>query len=50
VLTADLPATDRLLDEIAFRRGRFATAAAGAPMVAVPAWPETTRVIEDCRS
>jgi hypothetical protein len=49
-LIADLQATDPLLDAIAFSRGRFATAAAGAPMVAVPAWPETTRVIEDCRS
>ncbi len=49
-LIADLQATDPLLDAIAFSRGRFATAASGAPMVAVPAWPETTRVIEDCRS
>jgi hypothetical protein len=49
-LVADLRATDPLLDAISFSRGRFATAAAGAPMVAVPAWPETTRVIEDCRS
>jgi hypothetical protein len=49
-LVADLQANDPLLDAIAFSRGRFATAATGAPMVAVPAWPETTRVIEDCRS
>ncbi len=49
-LIADLQATDPLLDAIAFSRGRFATAAAGAPMVALPAWPATTRVIEDCRS
>ena len=49
-LVADLAATDQLLDAIAFSRGRFATAASGAPMVAVPAWPETTRVVEDCRS
>ena len=49
-LTADLRATDPLLDAIAFSRGRFATGAAGAPMVAVPAWPELSRVIEDCRS
>ena len=49
-LIADFQATDPLLDAIAFSRGRFATAASGAPMVAVPAWPETTRVIEDCRS
>ncbi len=49
-LIADIPATDPLLDAIAFTRGRLATAAAGAPMVAVPAWPEATRVIEDCRT
>jgi hypothetical protein len=49
-LVADLPAIDPLLDAIAFSRGRLATAAAGAPMVAVPAWPEIDRVIEDCRS
>lgn len=50
MLTADLSATDRLLDSIAFSRGRFATAAAGAPLLTVPAWPETARVVEDCRS
>ena len=49
-LVADMPATDPLLDAIAFSRGRLATAASGAPMVAVPAWPEIDRVIEDCRS
>ncbi len=49
-LSADVRATDPLLDAIAFSRGRFATGAAGAPMVAVPAWPELSRVIEDCRS
>ena len=49
-LVADLAATDPLLDSIAFSRGRFATAASGAPMAAVPSAPETTRVIEDCRS
>jgi hypothetical protein len=48
-LTADLRATDHLLDAIAFSRGRFATGAAGAPMVAVPTAPELVRVIEDCR-
>ena len=49
-LTADLRSTDPLLDAIAFSRGRIATAAAGAAMVAVPLWPEAIRVIEDCRS
>lgn len=49
-LTADVAATDPLLDALAFSRGRFATAAAGVPMVTVPAAPEVARVIEDCRS
>ena len=49
-LTADVAATDPLLDAIAFSRGRFATAAAGAPIVAVATSPEARRVVEDCRS
>ena len=49
-LVADLASTDPLLDSIAFSRGRFASAASGAPMVALPSAPEVTRVIEDCRS
>ena len=49
-LTANVAAFDPLLDAIAFSRGRFATGAAGAPMVAIPAWPELGRVIEDCRT
>ena len=49
-LVADLASTDSLLDSIAFSRGRFATAADGAPMAAVPSAPEATRVIEDCRT
>jgi hypothetical protein len=49
-LTIDLAATDPLLDAIAFSRGRFATAAAGAPMLVVPSGPQIDRVIEDCRS
>ena len=49
-LVADLTATDPLLDAMAFSRGRFATAASGAPMLTVPSAPEVTRVVEDCRS
>ncbi|HUG45274.1 MAG TPA: hypothetical protein VMK31_02025 [Sphingomicrobium sp.] len=48
-LVADLSAADPLLDAIAFSRGRFATGAAGAPLVAVPTSAEAFRVIEDCR-
>jgi hypothetical protein len=49
-LIADLAAADPLLDAIAFSRGRFATGAAGSPLVAVPTSAEATRVVEDCRS
>jgi len=49
-LSADLNARDSLLDALACSRGRFATAAAGAPMVTLPSAPEVDRVIEDCRS
>ena len=46
---ARLPATDGLLDAIAFSRGRFALEAAGLAPLALPAYPELTRVVEDCR-
>ena len=49
-LIADLTPTDALLDAIAFSRGRVASAASGAPMLTIPAAPEITRVVEDCRS
>lgn len=44
-----LAASDPLLDEIAFSRGRFTIEADGAPPLAIPAWAEPARVIEDCR-
>ena len=49
-LSADVSATDALLDAMAFSRGRFATAAAGAPLLGVPSGPQVDRVVEDCRS
>ncbi len=45
-----LPASDPLLDAIAFSRGRFAVEAPGLPALIVPAWPEPGRVVEDCRN
>jgi hypothetical protein len=47
--SATLPALDSLLDAIAFSKGRFAIENAGSPTLYVPAYPEITRVIEDCR-
>lgn len=48
-IAARLPTTDSLLDAIAFSRGRFAVEVVGLDTLYVPAWPEITRVIEDCR-
>ncbi len=48
-LVAQLPARDPLLDAMALSRGRFAIQATGFDTLYLPAWPEVTRVIEDCR-
>jgi len=48
-VSADLAATDPLLDAISFSRGRFVVSMPGASALVVPAWPEPTRAIEDCR-
>ena len=48
-MAAALPSRDPLLDAIAFSKGRFAVEAAGLPTLILPAWPEVTRVVEDCR-
>ncbi len=49
LVTPNLPATDPLLDQIAFSRGRFAVAAPGAALLVVPSWAEPAKAIEDCR-
>lgn len=46
---ARLPATDPLLDAMAFSRGRFVVERPGSAPLVIPAWPEIGRVIEDCR-
>ena len=48
-VAATLPASDPLLDAIAFSRGRFVLDQAGAPPLVLPVWAEIGRVIEDCR-
>lgn len=48
-VTVELVASDPLLDAIAFTKGRFAVEAAGQETLYVPAFPEISRVIEDCR-
>jgi hypothetical protein len=44
-----LNATDAFLDAMAFSRGRLAVASPGLEGLAVPAWAEPARAIEDCR-
>lgn len=48
-IVARIPARDPLLDAMAFSRGRFAVEITGLPTLYVPAYPEVTRAIEDCR-
>ncbi len=49
VIRADLSANDRLLDAMAITKGRIAIETQGLPALYLPAWPEISRVIEDCR-
>ncbi len=50
LLLAHVDARDPLLDAIAFSKGRFAVEVGGTEPIYVPAYPEITRVVEDCRS
>lgn len=45
-----IPTTDPHLDAMAFSRGRFLVQVKGGADLVLPAWPEVSRVIEDCRS
>ena len=49
LLAVDLPANDPFLDAIAFSQGRFMIEVAGETPLFLPAWPEISRVIDDCR-
>ena len=42
-------ASDTVLDQVAYSRGKFAVEVAGSEPLIVPAWAEVSRVIEDCR-
>lgn len=48
-IEAVLPARDPFLDKMAFSRGRFIVAVSGTARLAIPAWAEFARVVEDCR-
>jgi hypothetical protein len=47
-VAVEIAPTDAILDALAFSRGRFSVIL-GARVMTVPAWPELTRVVEDCR-
>lgn len=48
-LVVPLKVRDPILDSMAFSRGRFMIEASGQAPLYLPAWPEVSRVIEDCR-
>ena len=48
-IVASLSANDPLLDAMAITRGHFGIETEGLPTLYLPAWPEISRVIEDCR-
>ena len=49
LLAVEVNAGHNLLDAIAFSKGRFAVETDTLPPLYVPAYPEITRVVEDCR-
>lgn len=49
-MLATLAASDPLLDQLVFSRGRFLVEAEGRAALIIPAWPEPARVIEECRT
>lgn len=49
LIVAELTVRDPLLDAMAFSKGRIAVDVAGHAPLYLPAYPELTRVIEDCR-
>lgn len=48
-VVSELYARDPLLDAVVFSHGRFAVVIPRSPALVLPAWPEITRVVEDCR-
>jgi hypothetical protein len=49
-LSADVAASDQLLDAIVFSRGRFGVSVSNQPPLVLPSWAEPQKVIEDCRA
>jgi hypothetical protein len=49
-VAAELSPLDPILDAMAYSRGRISIEASGQQMIAIPAWAEIGRIIEDCRA
>lgn len=49
-VAAEVLASDRLLDAMAYSRGKFVISVRGTDDVIVPTWAEFARVVEDCRA
>lgn len=49
-IATEIAPRDPILDAMAFSRGRIAITVAGQAPIAIPSWPEITRITEDCRS
>ncbi|MGB5079050.1 MAG: hypothetical protein WBO17_16335, partial [Sphingorhabdus sp.] len=48
-IAAELMPADPILDAVIYSRGRIALEVAGQLPIAIPAWPEIGKVVEDCR-
>ena len=49
-IASELLASDRLLDAMAYSRGKFVITVRGADDLVIPTWAEFARVVEDCRA
>lgn len=49
-IASELVASDKLLDAMAYSRGKFVVSVRGADDLVVPTWAEFARVVEDCRT
>lgn len=49
-IASELVASDKLLDAMAYSRGKFVVSVRGSDDIVVPTWAEFARVVEDCRA
>jgi hypothetical protein len=49
-VASELSPVDPILDAMAYSRGRVSIEASGHSKIAIPAWAEISRIIEDCRA